>query len=64
MARVAGLSDSEAIRYSVPTALPTATSISIPAAGLPENSAPSNYILGHYETGWEVHPVSAWRLHH
>jgi hypothetical protein len=32
--------------------------------GDPENSAPSNYILGHYETGWEVHPVSAWRLHH
>jgi len=31
--------------------------------GDPEDSAPSNYILGHYETGWEVHPVSAWRLH-
>ena len=31
--------------------------------GDPEDSAPSNYILGHYETGWEVDPVSAWRLH-
>jgi hypothetical protein len=31
--------------------------------GDPENSAPRNYILGHYETGWEIHPVSAWRLH-
>lgn len=32
--------------------------------GDPMDSAPSNYILGHYETGWEIHPVSAWRLHH
>jgi hypothetical protein len=31
--------------------------------GVPMNSAPSNYILGHYETGWEIHPVSAWRPH-
>jgi hypothetical protein len=33
------------------------------SAGDPENSAPSDYIVGHYETGWEIHPVSAWRLH-
>lgn len=31
--------------------------------GDPVNSAPSNYVLGHYETGWEIHPVSAWRPH-
>lgn len=31
--------------------------------GVPLNSAPSGYVLGHYETGWEIHPVSAWRLH-
>lgn len=31
--------------------------------GVPLNSAPSHYMNGHYETGWEIHPVSAWRLH-
>lgn len=31
--------------------------------GVPLNSAPSHYILGHYQTGWELHPVSAWRSH-
>ena len=31
--------------------------------GVPLDSAPSRYILGHYETGWEIHPVSAWRVH-
>lgn len=31
--------------------------------GVPMDSAPSGYRLGHYETGWEIHPVSAWRIH-
>ena len=31
--------------------------------GDPQDSAPSAFILGHYGTGWEIHPVSAWRLH-
>lgn len=31
--------------------------------GVPTDSAPSGYRLGHYETGWEIHPVSAWRIH-
>jgi hypothetical protein len=31
--------------------------------GDPRNSAPSGYVRGHYETGWEIHPVSAWRRH-
>jgi len=34
-----------------------------PSEGVPLNSAPSHYVQGHYETGWEIHPVSAWRLH-
>jgi hypothetical protein len=31
--------------------------------GVPQDSAPSAFVLGHYGTGWEIHPVSAWRLH-
>lgn len=31
--------------------------------GVPFDSAPSHYIRGHYATGWEIHPVSAWRRH-
>jgi hypothetical protein len=32
--------------------------------GVPYDSAPSDFILGHYATGWEIHPVSAWRRHY
>lgn len=31
--------------------------------GVPYDSAPSGFIRGHYATGWEIHPVSAWRRH-
>lgn len=31
--------------------------------GVPQDSALSAFVLGHYGTGWEIHPVSAWRLH-
>lgn len=31
--------------------------------GVPLDSAPSGFVLGHYDTGWEIHPVSAWRFH-
>jgi hypothetical protein len=34
-----------------------------PEEGVPFDSAPSGYIRGHYATGWEIHPVSAWRRH-
>lgn len=30
--------------------------------GEPYDSAPSGFVRGHYATGWEIHPVSAWRL--
>jgi hypothetical protein len=30
---------------------------------VPLNSALSGYVLGHYKTGCEIHPVPAWRLH-
>lgn len=31
--------------------------------GEPQDSAPSAFVLGYYGTSWEIHPVSAWRLH-
>jgi hypothetical protein len=34
-----------------------------PEEGVPEDSTPSGFVRGHYATGWEIHPVSAWRLH-